>query len=122
MLEIVKILAECLKCCPQPTPIYIKTQTDEFDSFDTSYATQNTTIQRQISREMPSMDSVGTTLQPLRQPLSGKCNLLIIFVSKILFQLHPHPYKRTGEKQDGRPILKQDRTGENGRVTIFGVF
>ena len=24
----------------------------------------------------------------------------------------PPPYKRTGEKQDGRPILEQDRTGE----------
>ena len=27
--------------------------------------------------------------------------------------LHPRPYKRTGEKQDGRPILEQDRTGDN---------
>ena len=40
--------------------------------------------------------------------------------------LHP-PYKRTGEKQDGRTILEQDRTGENGRARmdgrqLFGVF
>jgi len=30
------------------------------------------------------------------------------------------PYKRTGEKQDERPILEQDRTGEHGRVKNYG--
>jgi len=26
--------------------------------------------------------------------------------------IHSSPYKRTGEKQDGRPILEQERTGD----------
>ena len=34
--------------------------------------------------------------------------------------IHPHPYKRTGEKLDGRPILEQDRTGDNFLVFLKG--
>jgi len=37
--------------------------------------------------------------------------------------LHPaQPDKRTGKKQDGRSILEQDKTGENGQAKFFGVF
>ena len=34
--------------------------------------------------------------------------------------LHPPPYKWTGEQLDGRPILKQDRTGDNFLVFLKG--
>ena len=46
----------------------------------------------------------------------------MLFIIFRFFYVHPRPYKRTGEKQDGRPILEQDRTGENGRATIFYCF
>lgn len=63
MLEVVKILTECEKCCPEATPILI--QEEEGDSFDT-YLTQNTTIERQVSHET-QFDSIGTTLQPVER-------------------------------------------------------
>ena len=36
------------------------------------------------------------------------------------FEVHPPPYIRTGEKLDGRPMLEQDRTGDNFLVFFKG--
>ena len=47
---------------------------------------------------------------------------LHVYATVISGKNTPPPYKRTGEKLDGRPILEVDRTGENGRATIFCFF